>query len=341
MKRAIDQIKEGVDTLRESPRITAEMTFKSALDYMHVEAYEDAIERFKQVESLAMNALSMNESFELNAFSSRLLVFSQLMQITFDKEKEIFQPFEKLERKKKKLCCLKIENICNKLSSDIPRRRTRRIKPSDQDSLDSVLTAVYPILSICSEMTSPTQNLSNIPEIVFEIQPKYLPYEENDATTLPIGIFLREKEIDKDIIVFIWLDGNTGFTNIRLACRVFQIPKISSDKIKIHLKTDGLFYRCFYSSEKDDYPIQCKHNQIPPKGVKDIDALIADLKRDGTWVPRELFKEMKRLGSHYLKAVKIDIDAENSTGENLLDVVALYGTSEMLTSLLDAGMTLS
>ena len=190
-------------------------------------------------------------------------------------------------------------------------------------------------------MTSPTQNLSNIPEIVFEIQPKYLPYEENDATTLPIGIFLREKEINKDIIVFIWLDGNTGFINIRLACRVFQIPKISSDKIKIHLKTNGLFYRCFYSSEKDDYPIQCKHNQIPPKGVKDIDALIADLKRDGTWVPRELFKEMKRLGSHYLKAVKIDIDAENSTGENLLDVVALYGTSEMLTSLLDAGMTLS
>lgn len=39
---------------------------------MDVEAYEEAIEKFKQVEILAMKLLSMNEHMISNVFLSRL-----------------------------------------------------------------------------------------------------------------------------------------------------------------------------------------------------------------------------------------------------------------------------
>jgi len=298
----------------------------------------------------------MEDEFKSKVFSSRILIFSQLMTTIFNSKDESFQPFEKLEQRDKNNCSALIRQRLDQLSADAGRERDMmsyiglgrgknvKINSEDQNSLDIVLKAFYPILSICSGMTNPTQNLAmkkeKMDEVVdFVIQPVYLPYEENDAATLPLGVFMEGKEVKKELTAFLWQSEEGNNVWIRVGGRVFKVPHTKSETMNIHIKETKTrqFYKCYYSTEKDDgEKILCAHEQRFPLGIMTVDELTGALKSYRA-SKQEPIAEMKRLGSHYLKALGIDVDKENTSGENLVDIVAKYGNIDMMRNLLDAG----
>ena len=356
MKKTLEDVKAGVDAIRQAPRKVAEDMFKVALTNIEHERNDLAIKNFEKAVDQATTALNMEDEFKSKVFSSRILIFSQLMTTIFNSKDESFQPFEKLEQRDKNNCSALIRQRLDQLSADAGRERDMmsyiglgrgknvKINSEDQNSLDIVLKAFYPILSICSGMTNPTQNLAmkkeKMDEVVdFVIQPVYLPYEENDAATLPLGVFMEGKEVKKELTAFLWQSEEGNNVWIRVGGRVFKVPHTKSETMNIHLKETKTrqFYKCYYSTEKDDgEKILCAHEQRFPLGIMTVDELTGALKSYRA-SKQEPIAEMKRLGSHYLKALGIDVDKENTSGENLVDIVAKYGNIDMMRNLLDAG----
>ena len=356
MKKTLEDVKAGVDAIRQAPRKVAEDMFKVALTNIEHERNDLAIKNFEKAVDQATTALNMEDEFKSKVFSSRILIFSQLMTTIFNSKDESFQPFEKLEQRDKNNCSALIRQRLDQLSADAGRERDMmsyiglgrgknvKINSEDQNSLDIVLKAFYPILSICSGMTNPTQNLAmkkeKMDEVVdFVIQPVYLPYEENDAATLPLGVFMEGKEVKKELTAFLWQSEEGNNVWIRVGGRVFKVPHTKSETMNIHIKETNTrqFYKCYYSTEKDDgEKILCAHEQRFPLGIMTVDELTGALKSYRA-SKQEPIAEMKRLGSHYLKALGIDVDKENTSGENLVDIVAKYGNIDMMRNLLDAG----
>ena len=356
MKKTLEDVKAGVDAIRQAPRKVAEDMFKVALTNIEHERNDLAIKNFEKAVDQATTALNMEDEFKSKVFSSRILIFSQLMTTIFNSKDESFQPFEKLEQRDKNNCSALIRQRLDQLSADAGRERDMmsyiglgrgknvKINSEDQNSLDIVLKAFYPILSICSGMTNPTQNLAmkkeKMDEVVdFVIQPVYLPYEENDAATLPLGVFMEGKEVKKELTAFLWQSEEGNNVWIRVGGRVFKVPHTKSETMNIHIKETKTrqFYKCYYSTEKDDgEKILCAHEQRFPLGIMTVDELTGALKSYRA-SKQEPIAEMKRLGSHYLKALGIDVDKENTSGENLVDIVAKYGNIDMMRNLLDAG----
>ena len=356
MKKTLEDVKAGVDAIRQTPRKVAEDMFKVALTNIEHERNDLAIKNFEKAVDQATTALNMEDEFKSKVFSSRILIFSQLMTTIFNSKDESFQPFEKLEQRDKNNCSALIRQRLDQLSADAGRERDMmsyiglgrgknvKINSEDQNSLDIVLKAFYPILSICSGMTNPTQNLAmkkeKMDEVVdFVIQPVYLPYEENDAATLPLGVFMEGKEVKKELTAFLWQSEEGNNVWIRVGGRVFKVPHTKSETMNIHIKETKTrqFYKCYYSTEKDDgEKILCAHEQRFPLGIMTVDELTGALKSYRA-SKQEPIAEMKRLGSHYLKALGIDVDKENTSGENLVDIVAKYGNIDMMRNLLDAG----
>ena len=336
MKKTLDQVKVGMDDIRTAPQKVAEEFFKEALSNIENGRNDLAIKKFEIVGLQATSALHMEDDFKCKVFSSRLLVFSQLMPIIFNHQENSFQPFEKLEQKDNSLCSDIIRQRLDQLSEEAGRKSIGKNK-----NLMYFLQDFYPILSVCSGMTNPTQNLAlNTEEIIdFVIQPKYLPYEENDAATLPLGVYMEGIEVKKELTAFLWQSEEGNNVWIRVGGRVFKVPHTKSETMTVHISETktGQFYKCYYSTDKDDGErVRCEHEQRLPIGIKTVDELTEALKsiRASNQKP---IAEMKRLGSHYLKELGIDMDEENASGENLVDVVAKYGNIDMMRNLLDAG----
>ena len=305
--------------------------FKEALDNLEFKRFDLALEKFKIVVNYVQH--SSNEEIRWQIHASKVLIFSQLMIQMYEKEQDTFLPFEILDDKRKNLCQLSITERCDKLSAMITTMN------EDENTLDPLHRAVYPILSVCSSFTRPRKYLTNLP--IITIQPKYIPLDEFEATPLPMGL-IGEKEQ----IAFVWrrVGSKDKEFNVRVGSRVFTVPSANMDEVKIQCRfnpTKSPLFTCI-SWNRDGDKIYCIYETGLPKGIRPVLELMKELKKNPAYASNEPYLRFSRLGPIYLKELtELDFNQTNDKGDTLLYLVAYQGRLDLLRYLLDAGVDMN
>ena len=241
---------------------SAEEVFKTAISYIDLNMLDQACQEFEKVKQYATEGSSLDVGFESKIYLSRLMIFSQLLMVAYDKNTKSFIPFEKLELEDKNVCGILIKNRCDKLRQDSKQTgRTGEKNQNNQMELDNFLKSVYPILAICCNKNVPSKYLESLPTAILNTQ--YLPYGEYSATLLPLGFLVNDEDY-KEMNIFIWKEKRGDMVLMRLKQRVFQIPNTNTDEISIQLRLNlkkSSLYQCYFSPPDDPEPVQCKEGE--------------------------------------------------------------------------------
>ena len=314
------QIKHILDLMKprnvENDQIEmAEHVFHEAMTYIDSEKFEQACQKFEKVKEYAAEGISKKVGYELKVYLSRLLIFTQLMVETYDKETDSFIPLEKLELAKKNLCGDLIKNRCNTLRKDTKKNK---------DELDSFLRSVYPILAICCYQNVPAKYWRSCPATT--LATRYIPCDEYSAALLPLGFLVNNGY--KEMNVFIWKEHKGNQVRMRIGQRVFHVPNTNTEEVNVQFKQDqenAKFYQCYFSHPNDSEPVRCKFENRLPHGIKTVRELMDQMSRNRILAngilkaaSRDPYKLMKKLGHIYLQEIEMDINEENESGDNLL-----------------------
>ena len=232
--------------------------FKEAIDYLELKSFDLALDKFKRIVNNIQN--SKNDDIHWNIHAGKVFIFSQLMVQMYNKDIEYFQPLEKMDEGRKKLCCRIITERFNLISNEIARLKKM------ENILDPLYRVVYPVLSVCRSFTNPRNYLTDLPDIT--IQPKYIPIDEFEATALPMGLVR-----DKEQMAFVWrkIESKDRELYVRVASRVFKVPFTNMDEVMIEFKIDpsSLFFTCS-TKNRDGDKIPCNHENVLPTGISSV-----------------------------------------------------------------------
>ena len=157
------------------------------------------------------------DTFKKVVESVKLIIFSNILTVSYDRKTEIFIPYVMINSDKKNSIGIELEKwaetcIEQKSKVDITTWfwESSRKKSEAQDELDKILKIAYQFISEARELTDmktkigPDQSKVNI-----KLIPKFLPFGEEDKTELIIGVKEFNSEVRAVVKVFVWREKST------------------------------------------------------------------------------------------------------------------------------------
>ena len=153
-------IEDKVTIILDAPLKLTVKHFKSFINRLQNQLYEDAFEKLKLVIEVGETALvhSDRNEISLDVYKdiiniTKILVFANILSLSYDKDQKMFLAHEILPSNKKNAICEEIEEYMRTLA-ELKKKvnvksyllESTKKKSKLQDLHDSVLTVVYPYI---------------------------------------------------------------------------------------------------------------------------------------------------------------------------------------------------
>ena len=226
--------------------------------------------------------------FPFHVQAVKIFIFAEIMMLQYHPGEEnrdktgkssppCFMPIFKLEKQKKEMIQKKLLRAKVELEGIGEKKRTilgkatQILKDEFQNIIDRFLEAQYNIMSICRDLTNPTNMVDTT--IKFKLSTDFVPFGEKDSTPLPLGVLEKEQEA---LVTWVWRDANNAFLKIGMRKFILQLKHARNMEIQVQLtKTrDGKYYDCHYGEDfrKEAQPAV---GGLPPN-MKKIQQLIVE-----------------------------------------------------------------
>lgn len=363
--KKLEDLNHKVDKIVSGPR-------KEALAYLRkglIELRQDEIdfveakEKFQEVRKLAEKAITLEEDFTNFAVCAKYLLFAETMVQSFTEkgkgaEEDCFLPVEKLSKVKKNRMAAYLTEQVKDLKKQAATKG--RKKEDHKEKIDDVLKMVYNIISVCKDLSNPNTPVDT--EVTFGVDTDYVPFEEEDATSLQVGRNMKGtnssshqeiKELDvKKIpayIVYLWRSDNMLY--VRRELKYFEIPLRAVHGSLIWVKLDEKSGKviCQYGPEKvEHFSMTANVRNGYPDNIQDMEDLFNGAKSAKNMgnLEKPIYEQMQRISELYLADLQINIDEKDTEGNTLLHYVACLkpgwlGSFDPIECLVDAGANLA
>jgi len=238
IKKSVQQIDKKVSKLLKAPLLNAIDHFNEVTDYFMSHKYEDAYNMVNEVKKCATNAFNLiaENNIDIKTFADcvkavQLLIFSKIIQESYDKKKQIFLPYAKLSKATRDVISRFVERNVDKCISlkenvKLPMLTFEKEKKKStiQDMLDSILQLAYPYVSEGNGWTNLDHKITDDNYISFKMNPKYLPMGIEDRTEVIIGKWGSE------VARFsMWRDGNKCYARFGVFNMVENMVEVKCD----------------------------------------------------------------------------------------------------------------
>ena len=157
-------IEEKVDIFLDAPQKETVKHFKTSINLIQNNLYNEAYEKLKSVIDKGTTALvySDRKAISLDAFKeiiniTKILVIANILYLSYDKDQNLFHPIEILPSNKKNAICTEIEELLKaieKLKEKVDVKtywiKDSKKKSKLQDLQDGILSVAYPYVRFVS-----------------------------------------------------------------------------------------------------------------------------------------------------------------------------------------------
>lgn len=221
---ALKRIEGKLDQMLTTPLNKALDYYKNVINAVLTENFKLAFEKLPLLMDNATTAFHYAnkkdigiESFRECCKATRLLIFATILHASFDREKEVFLPPDKLPKNSIDYILRELEDIISRSSDQSKNVKLTAYliitvvrKTEVRDLLDSILKMAYPFISQGRKLTDINKQLTcsrSGSGLKFSLLPEFLPMGYEDKTTLIIGTMTNEQRAKDVVKINVWKNG--------------------------------------------------------------------------------------------------------------------------------------
>jgi len=277
----------------------------------------------------------------------RHILFTDVITISYDKSRDVIVPSYLMTDRQKREIFNSIQKNISRAQIALARKKTDTLKRRGHKSkdnnpeiwLDNLCRSVYPLMSICSNLSNPYTFLQRYSRLDVRVDIEYLPVNEEGCAFLPVGKYLvrnawtNDSDDDKvvdflPVYIFLWKSKTSIF--LRSKTTLYEVPNISKGHIlKLCLSFDD---------EYDIYQMTLLTLDMDIVGkVKTLAFTRRSLMEEaqGGLMDTQVYTEIKKYNLFYLSTVfGLRLDITDGESRNLVHYAAWIGSSEVVKLLL-------